>query len=99
MAFTGLPEDGITFYEQLTADNSKAFWTANKDRYTTSVWIHTKQVEKRIRDCWAGASDMNAWLDAHVDPAPSRRTTVPSDRISTVGRRRVAFRIAAGRQC
>ena len=218
MAFTGFPEDGITFYEQLTADNSKAFWTANKDRYTTNVkqpmieltealdgfgpfhlfrphndlrfsknkppykthqgaygeseggaghyvhfsaeglmagsgyhgmandqlkrfrdavvadntgaelvaildamqskrytigaiaelktaprgydkhhprieiirrkglmasrsfgtpkWIHTKQVEKRIRDCWAGASDMNAWLDAHVGPS----TEPPNDR-------------------
>ncbi|MGA9275817.1 DUF2461 domain-containing protein [Ilumatobacter sp.] len=37
MAFTGFPTDAIEFYEQLAADNSRAFWAENKDRFVTSV--------------------------------------------------------------
>lgn len=37
MAFSGFPDDGITFYEQLAADNSKAFWAANKHRFVSDV--------------------------------------------------------------
>ena len=33
MRFSGFPQEAITFYEQLEADNSKAFWTAHKDVY------------------------------------------------------------------
>lgn len=37
MAFTGIPRDAIDFYEQLEADNSKAFWDANRARFKASV--------------------------------------------------------------
>ncbi|MEL6892322.1 MAG: DUF2461 domain-containing protein [Actinomycetota bacterium] len=37
MTFRGLPAEGIEFYEQLGADNSKAFWQANKDRFAEHV--------------------------------------------------------------
>ena len=37
VAFRGFPQDGIAFYEQLDADNSRAFWQANKPRYEASV--------------------------------------------------------------
>lgn len=39
-------------------------------------WIHTKQAARRIRDVWAAAAPMNAWLDAHVGPS----TMPPDDR-------------------
>lgn len=39
-------------------------------------WLHTKQVEQRIRDCWTGAQGVCAWLDAHVGPS----TEPPGDR-------------------
>lgn len=39
-------------------------------------WIHTKQVEKRIRECWGGAKDVCDWLDSHVGPS----TEPPGDR-------------------
>jgi len=39
-------------------------------------WIHTKQVEKKVRECWAGARDVCDWLDAHVGPS----TLPPDDR-------------------
>ena len=37
MAFTGIPTDAIVFYEQLEADNSKAFWEDNKQRFKEVV--------------------------------------------------------------
>jgi uncharacterized protein (DUF2461 family) len=37
MAFTGIPTAALDFYEDLAADNSKAFWTAHKDTYDESV--------------------------------------------------------------
>jgi len=37
MAFSGFPVEGIEFYEQLDADNSRAFWQANKQRYDEFV--------------------------------------------------------------
>lgn len=37
MAFDGIPLDALVFYEQLEADNSKAFWETNKARFNEVV--------------------------------------------------------------
>ncbi|WP_336084443.1 DUF2461 domain-containing protein [Nocardia sp. SSK8] len=37
MAFTGFPLAGLDFYEDLEADNSKAFWSARKQTYDEAV--------------------------------------------------------------
>lgn len=37
MAFSGIPIAALDFYEDLEADNSKAFWTAHKHTYDDSV--------------------------------------------------------------
>ncbi len=37
MGFTGWSERAFTFYEGLEADNSKAYWTANRAAYDTDV--------------------------------------------------------------
>ena len=37
MTFRGFPAEGIEFYEQLAADNSRSFWQANKSRFDESV--------------------------------------------------------------
>ena len=37
MAFRGFPVEGIEFYEQLAADNSRSFWQANKGRFDEFV--------------------------------------------------------------
>ena len=37
MSFTGIPLAALDFYEDLEADNSKAFWTAHKQVYEESV--------------------------------------------------------------
>lgn len=35
--FSGFPAEALTFYAQLAADNTKAFWTANKPTYDAKV--------------------------------------------------------------
>lgn len=37
MGFRGWPAEALTFYRQLEADNTKAFWEANKATYETAV--------------------------------------------------------------
>jgi uncharacterized protein (TIGR02453 family) len=37
MAFSGWPEEALEFYEGLTADNSKTYWTGHKQTYDTKV--------------------------------------------------------------
>jgi uncharacterized protein (TIGR02453 family) len=37
MAFRGWPTDALDFYRGLEANNSKAYWQANKDRYESAV--------------------------------------------------------------
>ena len=37
MSFLGFPPTALTFYDGLAADNSKAYWTANKALYETDV--------------------------------------------------------------
>jgi len=37
MAFRGFPPEALTFYEGLEADNSKTYWTAQKDVYERAV--------------------------------------------------------------
>ena len=37
MTFRGWPADAFDFYRGLEADNSKAYWQANKHRYEESV--------------------------------------------------------------
>ncbi len=37
MAFSGFPIEGIEFYEQLAADNSRSFWQENRGRYDEFV--------------------------------------------------------------
>lgn len=45
MAFRGWPVEAVQFFEGLEADNSKAFWTANKDVYDRGVW---PSMEERV---------------------------------------------------
>ena len=37
MAFTGWPDEAIAFYEGLEDDNTKAYWTANRERWDACV--------------------------------------------------------------
>ena len=37
VTFRGFPADAISFFEGLVADNSREYWTANKDTYERAV--------------------------------------------------------------
>jgi uncharacterized protein (TIGR02453 family) len=50
MAFTGIPHDAIVFYEQLEADNSKAFWAANRDRFRSVVRDPAEELATALAD-------------------------------------------------
>ena len=39
MSFAGIPMAALDFYEDLEADNSKAFWTSHKHIYDESVRV------------------------------------------------------------
>ena len=44
--------------------------------FGVAKWLHTKQTAVRVRECWEGAAEVTAWLDAHVGPS----TDPPRDR-------------------
>ena len=50
MAFSGLPIEGIEFYEQLSADNSRSFWQANKGRFDEFVKQPMAELTEELAD-------------------------------------------------
>ena len=50
MAFSGFPVEGIEFYEQLAADNSRAFWQANKSRFDEFVKQPMVELTEELAD-------------------------------------------------
>ena len=44
MSFGGFPDEGLVFYEQLEADNSRTFWTARRAVYEASVRAPMQQL-------------------------------------------------------
>lgn len=50
MAFTGIPPDAIVFYEQLEADNTKAFWEANRGRFKDVVRGSVEELAAALSD-------------------------------------------------
>lgn len=50
MAFSGFPPAALEFYEQLGADNSKAFWADNKHRFTDLVKAPMLELTEALED-------------------------------------------------
>ena len=50
MAFSGFPGEGIEFYEQLAADNSRSFWQANKGRFEEYVKQPMVELTEELAD-------------------------------------------------
>jgi uncharacterized protein (TIGR02453 family) len=48
--FTGWPPEALAFYEGLEADNSKAYWTAHKAVYETSVLAPMRDLAEEVAD-------------------------------------------------
>ncbi|MGZ4701978.1 MAG: DUF2461 family protein, partial [Ilumatobacteraceae bacterium] len=49
--------------------------------WDTAKWMQTKAAVGRVRDTWAVAAPMNAWLDTHVGPS----TMPPEDDLAHFG--------------
>lgn len=56
MVSTGIPQDALVFYEQLEADNSKAFWQANRQRFHEVVRGPVEEL----------AAELSAYGDFHL---------------------------------
>jgi len=50
MAFTGIPAEVLDFYERLEADNSKAFWEANKQTYRDVVKATAEELAEELEE-------------------------------------------------
>jgi len=46
----GIPIDALDFYEDLAVENSRAWWHANKVRYTESVWAPLEALLAALED-------------------------------------------------
>ena len=50
MGFRGFPEEAVRFFEGLAADNSKAYWQANKAVYETAVRAPMAELLEALED-------------------------------------------------
>lgn len=48
--FRGWPAEALEFYARLGTDNTKAFWTANKDTYDTAVRAPMEALSEAVSD-------------------------------------------------
>ncbi len=48
MAFRGIPAEVLDFYERLEADNTKAFWAANKQVHRDVVAATTLELTEAL---------------------------------------------------
>ncbi|MCC2592038.1 DUF2461 domain-containing protein [Tessaracoccus sp. OS52] len=53
--FNGIPVDAVVFYQQLALDNSKEFWSANKERYQRSVREPVEMLVGELEDQFGAA--------------------------------------------
>ena len=72
MAFGGFPVEAIDFYERLAADNSRAFWHANKDTFERAV--KTPMIEMCEHSTSTGRSGCSGRRTTCGSPGTARRT-------------------------
>lgn len=63
MAFTGFPPEAFAFYEQLEADNSKAFWTEHRGDYQQYVLEPITALGAELEDEFGPASVFRPYRD------------------------------------
>jgi uncharacterized protein (TIGR02453 family) len=52
MPFSGWPEEALDFYDGLTADNSKTYWTEHKAVYTDKVLGPMQELTEELAEKW-----------------------------------------------
>jgi len=63
MAFTGFPARAFTFYDQLQADNSKAFWTEHRSDYQEYVLEPISALGEELEEEFGTASVFRPYRD------------------------------------
>jgi uncharacterized protein (TIGR02453 family) len=63
VAFTGFPAQAFTFYEQLQADNSKAFWTEHRSDYQGYVLEPMTALGEELEEEFGTASVFRPYRD------------------------------------
>lgn len=60
---SGIPSDAVAFYAELEADNTKDWWTANKDRYERSVREPVEALTEALADEFGQAKVFRPYRD------------------------------------
>jgi uncharacterized protein (DUF2461 family) len=77
--FRGWPAEALEFYEDLEADNSKAYWTAHKDVYETVVLSPMKAIPAEMAPEFGDGKVFRPNRDVRFSTGKSqtRRTSAP----------------------
>jgi len=77
--FRGWPAEALEFYEDLEADNSKAYWTAHKDVYETVVLSPMKAIPAELAPEFGDGKVFRPNRDVRFSTGKSRtrRTSAP----------------------
>ncbi|MET0447761.1 MAG: DUF2461 domain-containing protein, partial [Aeromicrobium sp.] len=61
--FTGFPEAALDFYDDLEMDNTKSYWEAHKETYTTAVAAPMKALTAALKDEFGEAKIFRPYRD------------------------------------
>ena len=67
-SFEGWPPDATTFLAELAADNSRAFWTANVERYRTAVLAPTQALAAALSPEFGPGRVFRPYVDRRFRP-------------------------------
>ena len=71
MPFEGWPEEALEFYEGLTADNSKAYWTEHKAVYEDKVLYPMTELVEELAAEFGEAKIFRPYRDVRFSPDKS----------------------------
>ena len=71
MAFTGFDEDAIAFYRELTLNNERGFWLANRERYEARVAGPMHELADELEPRFGPARLFRPYRDVRFSPDKS----------------------------
>ena len=85
MGFTGWPERAFTFYEGLEADNSKAYWNANRATYDADLVAPMEALLSELADEFGDGKMFRPYRDIRFSPDKSPYKTALGATLSRGG--------------
>jgi uncharacterized protein (TIGR02453 family) len=71
MGFDGIPDEALTFYEGLLADNSKTYWSAHKEVYERAVKGPMFALLDELGSTWGEPKMFRPYRDTRFSPDKS----------------------------